>query len=58
MAITAAVLAGIIVSFLAQGMDIIDAVKAAIYVHSNTADMVAKEIGEMALMPSDIIEAL
>jgi NAD(P)H-hydrate epimerase len=52
------VLAGIIVSFLAQGMDIIDAVKAAIYVHSNTADMVAKEIGEMALMPSDIIEAL
>lgn len=52
------VLAGIIVSYLAQGQSTLDAVKAAVYVHSNTADMVAKIKGERALMPSDIIEAL
>ncbi len=52
------VLAGIIVSYLAQGLDILEAVKAAIYIHSDTADKVAKIKGERALMPSDIIEAL
>lgn len=52
------VLAGITVSYLAQGMDVTRAVKAAVYIHSNTADQVAKIKGERALLPSDIIEAL
>ena len=52
------VLAGIVVSYLAQGMDILTAVKNAVYIHSATADKVAKEKGERALLPSDIIEAL
>ncbi len=52
------VLAGITVSYLAQGMKICDALKAAVFVHSATADKVAKVKGESALLPSDIIEAL
>lgn len=52
------VLAGIIVSYLAQGMDILKAVKSAVYIHSATADKVANIKGEPALLPSDIIEAL
>ncbi len=52
------VLAGIIVSYLAQGLDVISAVKSAVYTHSATADKVAKLKGEQALLPSDIIEAL
>ncbi len=52
------VLAGIIVSYLAQGMDILKAVKSAVYIHSATADKVANIKGERALLPSDIIEAL
>ena len=52
------VLAGITVSYLAQGLKPLDAVKAAVFNHSNTADIVAKSIGERALLPTDIIEAL
>ena len=52
------VLAGIIVSFLAQGMPIIDALKAAVYIHGDTADKMANILSEKALLPSDIIEAL
>ena len=52
------VLAGIIVSYLAQRLDVLDAVKTAVYLHSATADKVAKIKGESALLPSDIIEAL
>lgn len=52
------VLAGIIVSYLAQGLDVLSAVKSAVYVHSATADKVAELKGESALLPSDIIEAL
>lgn len=52
------VLAGITVSFLAQGLEPLEAIKAAVYIHSYTADKVASEKGERALLPSDIIEAL
>ena len=52
------VLAGIIVSYLAQGVPIIDALKAAVYIHGETADKKAIILGEAALLPSDIIEAL
>jgi NAD(P)H-hydrate epimerase len=51
-------LAGITVSFLAQGLEPLEAIKAAVYIHSYTADKVASEKGERALLPSDIIEAL
>lgn len=52
------VLAGIIVSYLAQGMPITDALKAAVFVHSDSADKAANILSEAALLPSDIIEAL
>ena len=52
------VLAGIIVSLLAQGLPVLDAVKSAVYIHSHTADKVCAKKGERALLPSDIIEAL
>ena len=52
------VLAGITVSFLAQGLSPLEAVKAAVFTHSNTADLITKTIGERALLPTDIIEAL
>lgn len=52
------VLAGIIVSCLAQGLPVQKAVKTAVYIHSAVADIIAKIEGEHALLPSDIIEAL
>ena len=52
------VLAGIIVSYLAQGMPILEALKSAVYIHGKTADDIASVLGEAALLPSDIIEAL
>ncbi len=52
------VLAGITVSYLAQGLEPLEAVKAAVYIHSATADKIASIKGERALLPSDIIEAL
>lgn len=52
------VLAGIIVSYLAQGFDVTAAINGAVYVHSSTADKVAEKRGETSLLPSDIIEAL
>ncbi len=52
------VLAGMIVSYLAQSFEPLEAVKTAVYIHSATADKIAKIKGERALLPSDIIEAL
>ena len=52
------VLAGITVSLLAQGLPVMEALKAAVYVHSDAADKKSAILGESALMPSDIIEAL
>ncbi len=52
------VLSGITVSLLAQGMSPVDAAKAAVYLHSLSADNAVKITGEAALTPSDMIEAL
>lgn len=52
------VLAGITVSLLAQGVPVLEALKAAVYIHSYAADKVKTHKGEHALLPSDIIEIL
>ncbi len=52
------VLAGMMVSFLAQGMSVKNAVLAAVYLHSKAGDIVAKETSQISLLPGDIIEAL
>lgn len=52
------VLAGIIVSLLAQGVTPLEAAKAGVYLHSLSADNAVLTTGEAGLLPSDMIEAL
>ena len=52
------VLAGIIVSLLAQGFEAVDAAKAAVYLHGKAGDKAAAILGERAVIASDIIRAL
>lgn len=52
------VLAGMMVSLLAQGMHSLEAAKAAVWLHGAAADSAAAEKGERFLLPSDVIEAL
>jgi len=52
------VLAGIIVSLLAQGYSTYDAAKYAVYLHGKAGDKAAEKRGERAMLPSDIIEEL
>lgn len=52
------VLAGILVSLLAQGLSPENAVKAAVYLHGHAADKAAARRGQHAIIPSDIIEEL
>ncbi len=52
------VLAGITVSLLAQGIDIKTAVLCAAYVHGLAGDIAAEDIGEIAMLPTDMINSL
>ncbi len=52
------VLAGILVSLLAQGFSIAEAAKAAVFLHGEAGDKAAARKGERAMLPSDIIEEL
>ena len=52
------VLAGIMVSLLAQGFTPTDAAKAAVYLHGKAGDMAAAKKSQHAMLPSDIIEEL
>lgn len=52
------VLAGITVSYLAQGYSAEDSAKFAVYTHSLSADKAAVKRSEHALLPTDIIEEL
>ena len=52
------VLAGIIVSLLAQGYSASSAVKAAVYMHSEAGKKAAQKRSFAAMIPSDIIEEL
>lgn len=51
-------LSGIIVSFLAQGYDAVDASILGIFIHGLTADIATKSMGYQAFIASDIIENL
>ncbi len=51
-------LTGIIASFLAQGMDARTACTAAVYLHGLAGDMTAAELGESAVIATDVIERL
>ncbi|MCK9267031.1 NAD(P)H-hydrate dehydratase [bacterium] len=52
------VLAGIIGSFLVQGLDYFEAGKLGVYIHGLAGDFATKEKGEISLIASDIIEYL
>ena len=52
------VLAGVLVSLLAQGMSVTEASKAAVYLHSLAGDKALAKRGERAVIASDIIEEL
>ena len=52
------VLAGILLSFLAQGISPSDAAKYAVYIHGEAGDKAAAKRSERSIIPSDIIEEL
>lgn len=55
---TGDVLAGMIVSYLAQGLDAFDAARVAVYLHGEAADDALEYVNEAALSPLDIITEL
>ena len=52
------VLAGLMVSLLAQGMAPIRAAAAAVWIHGSAGDLCKSELGERAMTPSDLIHRL
>ena len=52
------VLSGIITCLLGQGMDPVKAAVAAIWIHGKAGDIAAREMGQRAMLPSDMIRAL
>lgn len=52
------VLAGMIVSRLAQGYDTLTAILNSVWIHGAVADELAKSVSTRAILPSDIIEGL
>ena len=50
------VLAGMISSFAAQGLDPFDAATLGVYVHGAAADLCAREYGMISMIPSDLIK--
>ena len=50
------VLAGMIASFLAQGFSAEDAAKNGVWYHSKAGKIAAEQLGEYAMLPSDLIK--
>lgn len=51
-------LTGLITGFLAQGYTPLEAALMGVYIHGDAADIAKAEIGEMAMIPSDVIDCL
>ena len=52
------VLAGIVVSFLGQGIAPLDAAACAAWAHGAAGDICAREIGQYGMLPGDMVEVL
>ena len=52
------VLAGIIGSFLGQGLDPLEAAACGAWVHGAAGDICAREIGQYGMLPTDMLHAL
>lgn len=52
------VLAGMIVSLIGQGVPPLEAAACGAWLHGEAGDLCAKELGQYAMLPSDLVEAL
>ena len=52
------VLAGMLASFLGQGLLAVDAARAAVCLHGAAGDLCAQEIGQYGMTPTDLIAAI
>ena len=52
------VLAGMITSFVGQGISPMDAAACAVWLHGAAGDICAKELGQYGMLPTDMLEAL
>ena len=52
------VLAGMITSFVGQGISRMDAAACAVWLHGAAGDICAKELGQYCMLPTDMLEAL
>jgi NAD(P)H-hydrate epimerase len=52
------VLTGIIAGFLAQGLDWVEAITSAVYLHGLTGDRLAARMGDRGVLAGDLIDAL
>lgn len=52
------VLSGIIASLIAQGCDAFDACCSGVYLHGLAGDIAANKLGQISMLPSDLIESL
>ncbi|RLB00634.1 MAG: NAD(P)H-hydrate dehydratase, partial [Deltaproteobacteria bacterium] len=55
---TGDVLTGMIGALLAQGMEPLEAAKLAVYLHGLSGDLAAEEVGEVALVATDLLRCL
>jgi NAD(P)H-hydrate epimerase len=51
-------LSGIILALLAQGYEIAEALKTAVWLHSRAGDMTAEKFSQTAMLPTDMINLL
>ncbi|GAB6138782.1 NAD(P)H-hydrate dehydratase [Halanaerobaculum tunisiense] len=52
------ILTGLIAGFLGQGLEEVDAVRLAVYLHGLTADLAVEDLTEYSLVPTDLVEYL
>jgi NAD(P)H-hydrate repair Nnr-like enzyme with NAD(P)H-hydrate dehydratase domain len=52
------VLTGIVASFVSQGLKPYEAAEMAVDVHAKAADLASLDVGEVGLLPSDVLEEL
>jgi NAD(P)H-hydrate epimerase len=52
------VLTGMVAGFLLQGLEPGDALRCAVYLHGRAADLAARDVGELPLVASDVIDYL
>lgn len=52
------VLTGVVAALIGQGMDPWDAARCGVFLHGRAADLAAARVGEVSLVPEDVVESL